>query len=224
MTQKRFSQLTEETSINDADSVAILDNSSGSTKRITKANFNLPETNRLDAVEAQVEVGFSSGTTSTVWWEELGRTTLGSAGDTISIASFSARKYLKLIISCLPSGAITATVRFNNDSGSNYASVSTTNGGAASSSTSATSFSADVDNSAVSKFAEFEIVNISNQPKLVIGNMVTENASGAGTYPNMRDIRAKWQNTSAQITRVDVVNTAAGDFASGSEVIVLGHD
>ena len=83
---------------------------------------------------------------------------------------------------------------------------------------------ADVDNAAVSKFAEFEIVNISSQPKLVIGNMVTENASGAGTYPNMRDIRAKWQNTSAQITRVDVVNTAAGDFASGSQVVVLGHD
>ena len=172
----------------------------------------------------QVGSNFSSGTGSTVWWEELGRTTLSSAGDTISIASFSARKYLKLIISCLPSGAITAIVRFNNDSGSNYASVYTTNGGAASSLTSDTSFLADVDNAAVSKFAEFEIVNISSQPKLVIGNMVTENASGAGTYPNMRDIRAKWQNTSAQITRVDVVNTAAGDFASGSQVVVLGHD
>lgn len=49
-------------------------------------------------------------------------------------------------------------------------------------------------------------------------------SSGAGNAPNKREAAGKWHNTSNQITRVDVINITTGDFAAGSEVIVLGHD
>ena len=172
----------------------------------------------------QVGSNFSSGTGSTVWWEELGRTTLGSAGDTISVSSFAARKYLRIVCSMLPSGAITGTLRFNNDSGSNYAYNTSTNGATSALSVSQTSIIVDVDGTSTMKFATLDVVNIAAQAKSVTGIIHTESASGAANAPGMRLLAAKWHNTSNQITRADLINTAAGDFASGSQLIVLGAD
>ena len=64
------------------------------------------------------------------WWEELGRTTLGSSSDLITVASFTAKKYLKMYIYLTATGGtINGKMTFNNDSGAssnNYAQVSST--------------------------------------------------------------------------------------------------
>lgn len=54
-------------------------------------------------------------------WEQLGETTLGSAATSVSVASFAARKDLRVIVH-VPgmSGAGTALVTFNSDGGSVY--------------------------------------------------------------------------------------------------------
>src|ERR1044072_8850270 len=79
-----------------------------------------------------VKRGASGG--SIDWWEELGRTTLGSAGDTITISPISARKYLRIFISILDTGgAVGPNLRFNNDSANNYAFRYSDNFGAAAS-------------------------------------------------------------------------------------------
>lgn len=165
------------------------------------------------------------GAGSGIWWEEIGRTTLGSAGDTISIISLPARKYLKFILCYTGTGGTTLpTIRFNNDSGSNYANRQSASGGADATATSQTSFIMSGAESNISIYAEFEGINISAQEKVFTGRVVKTAVSGAGTAPLRTEDAVKWTNTSAQISRIDVINTGTGDFAIGSELIVLGHD
>lgn len=159
-----------------------------------------------------------------IWWEELGRTTLGSAGDTISLTPIAARKYLKIYVDVTATGgAISALVQFNGDSGSNYATrrslsgaADTTTGSASSmitSSTTSTKF-----------FIELEVENVATQEKLGHYRLNDQSTAGAANVPNRIEGIGKWANTTNQITRVDVVNNQAGDFAIGSQLIVLGHD
>lgn len=75
-------------------------------------------------------------TAGEIWWEELGRVTLGVAGDTISLTPITARRYLKIIATILDTGTLAGAIRFNNDSGSNYATRGSTNHAASATSTS----------------------------------------------------------------------------------------
>lgn len=159
-----------------------------------------------------------------IWWEELGRTTLGSAGDTITVDSLSARKYLKISNYLIATGGtINQNLRFNNDSGSNYAQRKSDNGGADSSAGSLTSITLQDSTAATNSFYAGEIINVSAQEKLLIG-FNSRNSTGAANPPARTESWGKWANTAAQITRIDIFNTGTGDFAIGSEVVVLGHD
>lgn len=160
-----------------------------------------------------------------IWWEELGRTTLGSAGDAISIASIPARKYLKIICSLLPTGGtIAGGIRFNNDSGNNYTYRTSLNNGADNAVASTSQAFPHASTAALPLFFELEFVNIATQEKIGIGQCVEQNTAGAAAVANKIEASIKWVNTSNQITRVDVNNAGTGDFAIGSELIVLGHD
>lgn len=157
------------------------------------------------------------------WYEELGRTTLGGAADTISITSFSARKYLKILVSCIQSGQISIAFRFNNDTGSNYSYRYSANGGADTTGTSQT-YGAATTNETSDQFSVIEVVNIAAKEKLASARSASFASSGAGSAPTKWETNSKWANTSNQITRIDIINNGSGDFAAGSEVVVLGHD
>lgn len=191
----------------------------------TLAKWNILGTN--DAFfNTQVGSNFSSGTTSTVWWEELGRTTLGSAGDTISITPIAARNFLHILTFTFSTGGTQAPVfRFNNDSGSNYALLYAGNLGAASAPlVSQTSLSAAASTSQGTQYGVFDVCNFTAQRKLVQGLTLDDNNAGAASSCNSTQFTGKWDNVAAQITRVDLINTGAGDFAIGSKMIILGHD
>lgn len=151
-----------------------------------------------------------------IWWEELGRTILGSAADTISVANLPERKYLKVITRLIQSGNITSNLRFNNDSGTNYAFVRD-------SGNSVSQTSIGTGNSSLDQVTVWDITNLSSSPKTVVG--ITNFGSASAAVAPIRDTTVgKWHNTSSQISRVDAINIGSGDFASGSEVIVLGHN
>ena len=159
------------------------------------------------------------------WWQEIGRTTLGSAGDTISVTGIPARKYLKFILSYTSTGGTTVgTIRFNNDSGNNYANRQSANGGADATATSQSGFQMSSAEANISFYGEFEGLNVSTLEKVFVGRVTKTATSGAGTAPNRTEDAVKWVNTSAQINRIDVINGGTGDFATGAELIVLGHD
>ena len=168
------------------------------------------------------------GAGSGLWWEEIGRTTLGVAGDTITINPFTAKKYLLILYSLIPSGQINPTIRFNNDSGNNYASRFSPNGGG--SDTTAVSQNRNFLDTGgavtvpIYGFMEFSGTNVTTREKLSFSTSYDVSATGAGTAPGRRLQWQKWANTSDQITRLDVTNIGTGDFAIGSEVVVLGHD
>lgn len=159
-----------------------------------------------------------------VWFEEIARTTLSVAGDTISVTSIPARKHLRIVVLLINSGQIDATMRFNNDSGANYSQQGSSNFGAGADITSATSQAMDAGTPSAVGYHTLEIMNVATSVKIGIFRTVDAVDTSAATAPDSRTSFWKWANTSDQISRVDVLNAGTGDFAIGSEVIVLGHD
>lgn len=158
------------------------------------------------------------------WWQEIGRTTLTGTADSISVTGLPARRYLRIVVLLLNSGQLDATMRFNSDSGSNYSYQTSSDYGAEANSTSASSVALDTGTPSQNQLVVLDIFNIAAQEKLGILNQIMSGGTGAANAPDGRQGRIKWANTSDAISSVAVSNAGTGDFASGSEVIVLGHD
>jgi hypothetical protein len=165
----------------------------------------------------------TNGSYNIDWWEEIGRTTLGVAGDSISV-TIPARKYLKVIISVTPTGGnIIVSAQFNGDTGSNYSRRAYLND-TMSTTTSTTGVGPGYSAAAISMDVVLDIVNIATKEKFITGNSTHIGAAGAATAPSNSLFYCKWVNTTDQITTINVVNGSTGDYAIGSEVVVLGHN
>lgn len=156
-----------------------------------------------------------------IFWHEVGRTTLTGTADTISVTGLSTYKYLKVLISVLASGAIIPAIRFNNDSGTNYAYDYIANAVAGSAVT-ATTISAFWSGS-YGGFIEMTICNIATQPKHGTAEGVAGNST-VGTNPDAVDFWWKWVNTTDAITGIYLINLGAGDFAANTQMVILGHN
>jgi len=233
----KISQLPSDSSPTTTDYVPTVDAETTTTKRSTLANLitlffnNIPNLKittasiQADAVTAAKIDWASTGADAGIWWEEVGRTTLAAAGDTISVTGIPARKYLKVIIfATATGGTISLQVRFNNDSGTNYARRASDNGGADGTNSSGTNIFSTAASSNPA-YAWFEAINVAANEKQIWGGSIDPNTAGAGNAPGRSERIGKWANTSDQITRIDVLNlSGTGDFAIGSEVVVLGHN
>ena len=154
----------------------------------------------------------------------LGSTTLASAADTITVDSLEAKKHLMVQIHTIPSGAILPTMRFNNDSGSNYALRYNSDESSETTQTSQTSIQLDPIAGSFNQFHTMSIINEATKEKLLINEMNGANTAGAGNAPRRSENVAKWANTSNAITRVDILNSGSGDFAAGTTLKVYGAD
>jgi hypothetical protein len=153
-------------------------------------------------------------------WVELGRTTLGSAGDTISVASLPDKRYYMVIADILATGTSPSTkYRFNNDTGSNYASRWIENDSGEQTETSQ-SYGTTTTDSAKSNIGVAYISNLAGQEKLA----VSRGTDYGGGIPNRFDSVFKWVNTSNAINRIDLYNPSSGSFNTGSSCVVLGWD
>jgi len=155
-------------------------------------------------------------------WKELGRTTLGSAGTTISV-TVAAKDNIMLLGFLDIAGSSISTVKmtFNSDTGSNYAVRRSAN--FATDSTLVSQTGIDVGNVlALENFFTANIRNISAEEKLIETDVLEEGAAGAGTAPDTEVAVSKWANTSAQITTITLTGT--NNFDTGSELVVLGMD
>jgi hypothetical protein len=159
-------------------------------------------------------------------WKEVGRTTLGSATSTIDVTSLDDKRYYMVLTDAVPdSGTLFGAVQLNADSGNNYAYRQSRNGGADSPATSNTSYQSGPAVTASPYFCVDYLSNLSSKEKLGILNNVNS-ASGAGSAPNRMEQVHKHAQTSNPITsyKASIAAGTATNFASGSEVVVLGWD
>ena len=155
-----------------------------------------------------------------LWWEELGRTTLGSAASSISV-SFTAKKYLRVLIGASPSTSTVLYMRVNSDSGANYAYRYQDNGGASTTGVSQNQLRM-IGGNDLNWFWEFNILNIAAKEKRFVYTG-TDSNTGAGNAPESFIYFGKWANTSVQISSIQI-SVSTGNFNTTSEMIVLGHD
>lgn len=159
-------------------------------------------------------------------WEELGRTTLGSNGDTISITPIAVRKYLRVYFQLWGTGGtLTPAFRFNNDTGANYAASYFANFAAPAVSVSQTSLGVTAAVSPAFQQGIWDIANIATRRKIVRGTSSDDNDASATTSSNNINLAGKWDNSANAITRIDLVNVSGtGDFVAGAQMVVLGRD
>ena len=158
-------------------------------------------------------------------WKEIGRTTLGSTTSTIDVASLADKRYLMLLTDIRPSGAVDGMMRLNNDSGSNYACRFSNNGGSDGTDTSASlMYNAETPSDTNPMFAVSYIANLSNKQKLHLSHSIAQKTAGAGNAPNRGEYACKWVNTSDAVDRITTLTSTGNNYASGSEVVVLGWD
>lgn len=155
-------------------------------------------------------------------WIRLAHVALSGAGDTIDSGTFTAKKNMKVIIHTIASGTILPTLKFNNDSGSNYANRYNSDESSETTQTSQTSIQIDAISGSFNQFHTMYITNVETKEKLLINEMIGANTAGAGNAPRRSENVAKWANTSSQITSIQVVNAGSGDFDTGSYITVFG--
>ena len=149
--------------------------------------------------------------------------TLTGTADVLTISDMTANKFLCILCETIPSGAANPKMTLNNDTGSNYARRRSEEGGADATATNQTEIDFGRDTTELVFSISF-MANIATEEKLVIMNNVTNNTNGAGNVPKRSEMVWKWVNTSDSITRTDVTNSQTGDFATDSNVSVLGSD
>lgn len=229
----KISALPPAGSLEDDDETPFVDDSASETKKFTLAGLLVWLQSKTSWISNAMiandtikgaKINFAAtGADNGIWWEELGRTTLGVAGDTISVTGIPARKYLRALVAVTTTGGTAqCAIRFNNDSGGNYDERSSTNGAADATLTGQSGIVAAVA-SAAPRYIDMSIINVANLQKLVRAeSLFGENVA---TAPARQEVIGKWTNTSAQISRMDIINVAgSGDFAIGSEVVILGHN
>ena len=157
-------------------------------------------------------------------WKELGRTTLGSNGDTITVSSLPDKRYYKFILRTHPADGNTDDIKlsFNGDTGSNYAYRRSAGGQADDTFASTNNFRIDASNGAYDRHVFGYVANYTSKEKLVIAHDVIGQTAGA--VPYRIETAGKWTNTSNAISSFTFTNQGAGNFASGSEAIILGYD
>mgnify|MGYP003982796269 CR=1 FL=1 len=157
-------------------------------------------------------------------WKELGRTTLGSSGDSISVSSLPDKRYYMLLGNHFKTGAIAHALQMNGDTGTSYSNRCSINGGSDFTNISRTRLENWGAGNTNPDLSVSYISNLSSKEKLVVEHLIDQNTSGAGNAPARRENVGKWANTTNAINELDSINYSTGDFTSGSELVVLGWD
>ena len=163
-------------------------------------------------------------THTTNFWEELASVELSSSGDTLSSGTITAKKYLWVQSFTKGTGGATrSSYTMNSDGGNNYGYRYSVDGATDATGAGQANLyfnSNTTGNTLTNSF----IINNSANEKLVISHTVKATSTGASTAPSREENVGKWSNTSSQITSIQMLNSGAGSFDTGSFIKVWGSN
>lgn len=163
--------------------------------------------------------------------QKLCTNTLGSSGTSISCNSFSAKKNLLVVFDgIVVTNTFESGIQFNSDSGNNYATRRSSNGGADTTSVSSASILPKGSSDSASDRIQivcFVMNNVAGNYKLTDCHYSNDlnSVGGAGTAPNRIEFVGKWANTSAQITSITINRVSGtGSLNTNTVINVFGWD
>lgn len=160
-------------------------------------------------------------------WKELGRVTLGSANTNLDVTGLTSKRYLMFLVHALDNGtSCNYNQRVGNgsfDTNTNYALRRSENGAADGTLTSNSSWLAALASRQTDSFSVGYIANLSTKEKLMQIWLTEQNGTAASSVPNRYEGGGKWANTTNVIDRLQQFTTS-NNYASGSELVVLGYD
>lgn len=156
-------------------------------------------------------------------WQKSGTPdTLSSPADIMTIPDIEDLRFNQFLRRILNSVAIDSKWRFNNNSGTVYSQRRATNGLTDVLGPSQT-FIDFQQNETQNIFDVSYVFSISNNEKLFIGFAIGNGGVGAGLAPNRFELVAKFvPGPDADISRIDSINTSAGDYTTDSNISALG--
>ncbi len=156
-------------------------------------------------------------------WTKLGTDTLTSAGSTLTVTGFTGKTNIFIIAEGLGVTAGDETMQFNNDTGSNYSVRSNENGGEGTLVNRVEYTFQRNGNGSQNDFFFAYIINISSEEKLIMSFSNQNKTAGSGNVPDRHEIVGKWDNTSDEITEIDVKSNSA-DLQTDSNLSAFGTD
>jgi hypothetical protein len=179
---------------------------------------------RGTSTERTTTCGFNAISAIPGGWKELGRTTLGSSGDTVTVSSLDDKRYYMVLGDISATGGDTVShVRANSDSGANYVVRTNINKGSDSQSTGTNRlFTTHDSKSSDSRFILGYIANKSDKEKMGLYQVNENPSTGAGTAPTRIDGIGKHVQTSCALNELQLFNDEAGSFDTNGELVVLG--
>ena len=158
------------------------------------------------------------------FYELLGRATV-SSGDTLDTGTFTTKPYMMVLCYTVGSGTVHPLLHFNNDTASSYAFRYSPSGTSDVTGINQTylRFQGGISGNP-RQFSVGFFNSDSDEEKLLINQLISAQTTGAGNAPTREEQVGKWANTSNNITQVDANNGQSGDYASGTELVVLGYD
>ena len=155
-------------------------------------------------------------------WKELGRTTW-SSGNSFTVSNIPDKRYLMVLNYTDSASNYNNIMRFNSDSGTNYAWRRSMNGESPDGTTKTNT--TNIGMNAVGYddfgFSVNYIANLSGKEKLVINQAVDAGGVGASSAPDRQEVVGKWIETDP-IDEITVTTTSA-NYNLG-ETVVLGYD
>ena len=162
-------------------------------------------------------------------WKELDRTILTSAGRPITVSGLENKRYYMVLTNKIGDDSVNSGcwAQFNTDSGSNYAYRNSSNGGADTTGVSQANGGAAISATPTTAFGVRYVSNLSSNEKLVLSSFVAQSTAGSATAPLRRENVFKWANSAdsvSSVTELSHPSVGEGEYAAGSEVVVLGWD
>jgi len=157
------------------------------------------------------------------WGKNGTPNTLSGTADDCDITDLTANKLNVFLHHKIASGAVNQRLSFNNDSNSVYAARYSANGGTDGTLTSQTYL--QTNHYSTDSFTFSYVCSVSGEEKLMMWWKCNQNSAGAANAPNRVEMVMKYvPSPDADITRIDMNNNAAGDYAAGTNASALGSE